>query len=144
MTMTLLNTELHLQRYTHTAPIILCDDDALSLRILEIVFRRANLHTLSLPDPLDVIHFARTKAVSLIITDMWKHGEALNGMEMLTQLRSDPDTYFVPVMFLSADSSRDVTQKAYRNGANAYLFKPYQVPHLLDVTQGLLLRSLGQ
>ncbi len=144
MTMTLLHTELRLQRYTQTAPIVLCDDDALSLQILEIVFKRFGLATLSLPDPLDVIHVARTKSVSLIITDMWKHGANLNGLDLLSQLRSDPDTYFLPVMFLSADNSRDVTQRAYQRGANAYLFKPYQLPHLLEVTQGLLMRSLGR
>jgi CheY-like chemotaxis protein len=144
MTMTLLNTELRLQRYTQSAPIVLCDDDALSLRILEIVFKRVGLTTISLPDPLDALDMAQTRAVSLIVTDMWKHGAALNGLELLSQLRSDPDTYFVPVMFLSADSSRDITQRAYQYGANAYLFKPYQVPHLIDVTHGLLMRSLGR
>jgi|GEM_PF-3416415 len=144
MTMTLLNTELRLQRYTQSAPILLCDDDDLSLRILEIVFKRMGLKTISLPDPLDALHMARTKTVSLIVTDMWKHGAALNGLELLGQLRSDPDTYFLPVMFLSADNSREITQRAYQNGANAYLFKPYQVPHLIDVTRGLLLRSLGR
>lgn len=143
MTMTLLNTELRLQRYTQSAPIVLCDDDALSLRILEIVFKRVGLTTLSLPDPMDALHMARTKSVSLIVTDMWKNGTTLNGLDLLGQLRSNPDTYFVPVMFLSADNSREITQRAYQNGANAYLFKPYQVPHLIEVTKGLLLRSLG-
>jgi len=144
MTMTLLNTELRLQRFTHTAPIILCDDDALSLRILEIVFKRVGLATVSIPDPLDVMHVARTKSVSMVITDMWKHGAALNGLDLLMHLRADPDTYFLPVMFLSADNSREITTRAYQQGANAYLFKPYQVPQLLDVTQGLLLRSMGR
>jgi two-component system, chemotaxis family, chemotaxis protein CheY len=144
MTMTLLNTELRLQRYTQSAPIVLCDDDDLSLRILEIVFKRVGLTTISLPDPVDALDMARTKSVSLIVTDMWKNGTVLNGLELLGQLRSDPDTYFLPVMFLSADNSREITQRAYQNGANAYLFKPYQVPHLIEVTHGLLLRSLGQ
>jgi CheY-like chemotaxis protein len=143
MTMTLLNTELRLQRYTQTAPILLCDDDALSLRILEIVFKRVGLTTLSLPDPHDAIHRARTKNVSIVITDMWKHGESLNGIDLLRHLRADPDTYHLPVMFLSADNSREVTKRAYQYGANAYLFKPYHVPQLLDVTQSLLMRSLG-
>jgi CheY-like chemotaxis protein len=141
--MTLLNTELRLQRYTQTAPIILCDDDALSLRILEIVFKRVGLTTLSLPDPQDAIHVARTKAVSMVVTDMWKHGEDLNGIDLLRHLRADPDTYYLPVMFLSADNSREITKRAYQHGANAYLFKPYNVPQLLEVTQSLLMRSLG-
>jgi len=38
MTTTLLSSEMRLQRYTQSAPIVLCDDDAMSLRILEIVF----------------------------------------------------------------------------------------------------------
>jgi DNA-binding response OmpR family regulator len=137
-------THSQIQQYTQTAPLVLCDDDPLGVRILSLIMKRAGLNAVSLPNPYDVIALARTQTVSLVITDMWKDGSSLNGLDLLRHLRRETTLFTLPVMMLSADNSREVTQRAYQQGANAYVFKPYDVPRLLEVTRNLIRQGMGR
>ncbi len=69
----------------------------------------------------------------------------LNGLEVLRQLKTDPQTRWIPVIVLtSSREERDVTA-SYELGANGYLVKPAEFEDLLrsiaDICQYWLLRN---
>lgn len=56
----------------------------------------------------------------------------VDGFEVLTQLKSDPDLKFLPVVVLSSSSLETDVERSYDLGAAAYLVKP---PHLDDLSE---------
>lgn len=47
----------------------------------------------------------------------------INGFEVLSQLRSDGRTRFIPTVVLSSSTQRDDIEKSYARGANSYVRK---------------------
>jgi two-component system chemotaxis response regulator CheY len=49
---------------------------------------------------------------------------AMNGLELLTEIRSDPSIAYVPFLMVTSDSELDSVRKALAAGANDYIVKP--------------------
>lgn len=47
----------------------------------------------------------------------------INGFEVLTKVRSDRRTRFVPIVILSSSTQRDDIERSYEHGANSYVRK---------------------
>lgn len=57
----------------------------------------------------------------------------LDGLEILTKLRSDNNFNSIPiVMMTSSENSKDIND-AYSNGANSYIIKPVEFSELNDL-----------
>jgi PAS domain S-box-containing protein len=56
----------------------------------------------------------------------------IDGEEVLTELRGDPETADLPVIVLSADATPGRIKRVLARGATAYLSKPFDVDDLLD------------
>lgn len=60
-----------------------------------------------------------------------------NGLELLTKIRSNKITQYIPVvMFSSSENQRDM-KKAFDEGANAYLVKPMGLAPLTETMQSI-------
>lgn len=104
---------------------LLCADDEEDIRT---ILRLA----LSLDPELDV-HFvasgvdaltrARAASFDAIVLDGMMPG--LDGYETCRQLKSDPATAGIPIVFLTAKTQREETQRAMALGAIACLTKPF-------------------
>ena len=104
---------------------LLCADDEDDIRT---ILRLA----LSLDAELDV-HFVASGAEALaqakaarydaIVLDGMMPG--LDGYETCRRLKDDPATAQIPVVFLTAKTQRDETQRAFALGAIACLTKPF-------------------
>jgi len=56
----------------------------------------------------------------------------VGGLEVLRRLRAHPRTKYVPVVILTSSSQVEDIQKAYDNGANAYVRKPIDFQQFLE------------
>jgi CheY-like chemotaxis protein len=73
---------------------------------------------------------ARVCNPDLILCDIMMPG--LNGYEVCTELKNDPDTAGIPIIFLTAKfESRDV-HTGMLAGAHAYLSKPFEFDELIS------------
>ena len=146
-----------------TSPILfLIDDDAVDQEI----FRRA-LAAEGINVDLLVIgagHQAASRVkvhlsakgpdrASLVMLDLNMPGE--NGFEVLTRLRADEETRFLPVVVFTTSSDRDDVSRAYALGASSYVVKPGSfaelrrtlriiVDYWFDVTTGTSARGPGR
>ena len=61
----------------------------------------------------------------------------VDGLEVLRQIRSDPNLAFIPVVMLtSSREERDIVE-SYRLGVNAYVVKPVDFPNFMEAIKHL-------
>ena len=119
---------------------LLCADDEDDIRT---ILRLA----LSLDRELDV-HFVASGAEALALAKAGRFDAIvldgmmpdLDGYETCRRLKADPATALIPVVFLTAKSQRDETQRALAIGAIACLTKPFDPMTIA----GELRRALGR
>jgi two-component system response regulator len=63
----------------------------------------------------------------------------INGLEVLRQIRATEKTKLLPVVILTTSKEQEDIIKGYHNGCNAYIRKPVDFGHFLEVirTMGL-------
>jgi CheY-like chemotaxis protein len=62
----------------------------------------------------------------------------LNGLEVLTQIKSDPQLRVIPVVMLTSSREEADLATSYQRGVNAYVVKPVTFSRFVDA-----LRELG-
>ncbi|MDO7173137.1 hybrid sensor histidine kinase/response regulator transcription factor [Mariniflexile sp. AS56] len=62
----------------------------------------------------------------------------LNGLDLCRQIKSDIKTSHIPVILLTALTNIDDKIQGIRDGADAYIKKPFNVQHLITRTESLL------
>ena len=110
--------------------VILCiDDNRDSLNLLEKMLKGAGYTVITAEDGRQGLIEARKNKPDLILLDVIM--PVMDGYEVCSQLQGDPETAYIPVIFLTAlDSEADRT-KAFAVGAADYLIKPVQKNILL-------------
>ncbi|MEM9805001.1 MAG: response regulator [Cyanobacteria bacterium P01_D01_bin.56] len=79
----------------------------------------------------------------LILLDVQMPG--IDGFETCRQIKEDPDTAHIPIIFITALADADSITKGFNAGAVDYISKPFQEPELLArVKNHLSLQSLKQ
>jgi len=59
----------------------------------------------------------------------------MNGLEVLSRMRDDPRTFFVPVIMLTSASEQSPSVLAFKGGLNSYLSKPLGSREFDDMLQ---------
>lgn len=70
-------------------------------------------------------HHAKTSLPQLILLDL--NLPKINGRELLTELKQDPDLKSIPVLVLSTSQAPQDIQECYNLHANYYLVKPSNI-----------------
>ena len=73
--------------------------------------------------------------IAVIISDL--EMPKMNGFELLSHIRQNPDFAKKPVMVLTSRSADKHRQLAYELGANSYLTKPYLEHEFLSTVESL-------
>ncbi|MFY8326441.1 diguanylate cyclase [Pseudoalteromonas sp. ZZD1] len=104
------------------AKVLIVDDDPLNRLVLEKTL--ADEHEVFLVENGEkALTFLKTTTVDLIILDIVMPG--INGYEVLVQLKENPVTQTIPVIFISANTSHDDEAKGFELGAMDYIAKPF-------------------
>ena len=89
-------------------------------------------------DGREGLYMAGAEHPALIITDVSM--PELNGIEMVRQLRAQPEFETVPILVLTAFGKEEMDQ-AIRAGANRAMNKPVHLDSLMDEVRELLSES---
>jgi protein-histidine pros-kinase len=108
------------------------EDNLVGQRLVErILSRLPGLDVLGASQGSVGIEFARRYRPDMILLDL--HLPDLRGEEVLRRLRADGETREIPVVVVSADTTRDVADRLIHEGARAFLTKPIDADVLLTV-----------
>ncbi|MBF0367470.1 MAG: response regulator [Oligoflexia bacterium] len=106
------------------APLILVVDDvAVNIKILEVILRKAEFRVISASDGPSGRQLAKQEKPDLILLDVMMPDE--NGMESCARLKQDPATASIPVIFLSAVTDTATKVQGLTMGGVDYITKPF-------------------
>lgn len=106
-------------------PKILTVDDSKTIRmIVARAFKTFACEILEASDGVEGLSVVKREKPDIIILDYTM--PIMDGVEMLTKLKSDPDLKSIPVVMLTAESGRDNVLKIAKLGVRDYLIKPFK------------------
>ena len=114
--------------------ILICDDDEGILDVLGLILEETGHTIISEINSLNVKTVIEKQLPDLIILDLWM--PVLSGDQILQMIRTNPSYKHLPVIIISA--SRDGEQIATSLDANAFIAKPFDYDHLLEVVEKLI------
>lgn len=112
--------------------VLYIEDNPANMRLVELILaRRPNVKLLSATDPFSGLEIAKTEFIDLILLDI--NLPAMDGFEVLKNLRNMTAYSSAPVIAVSANAMPKDIEKAKNAGFDDYLTKPINVAELLDV-----------
>lgn len=105
--------------------ILLVDDDPMILKMAEYILSRYKQYkVLQANSGRAALKILKEETdIDLILLDV--EMPLMDGIETLIRIRSDELTRSLPVIFVSADSSRETLSKALKFGISGYIAKPF-------------------
>ena len=128
---------------TNSPTILIVDDTPLNLHTLMQVLAMRNYKVRAASSGLQALESARQEPPSLILLDVMM--PEMDGYETCAQLKADPTTRDIPVIFLSAANTVQDKVAAFKAGGVDYITKPFQSGEVLArIATHLRLREVQQ
>ncbi|WP_225638810.1 SpoIIE family protein phosphatase [Streptomyces solaniscabiei] len=112
-----------------SARILIADDNADMRGYLTRLLHGVGYRVDTVDDGLAALQAVRADAPDLVISDVMMPG--LDGLALVSTLRTDPRTASVPVLLLSARAGQESSIEGLQAGADDYLVKPFAAAELL-------------
>ncbi|KQC11648.1 MAG: hypothetical protein APR54_10675 [Candidatus Cloacimonas sp. SDB] len=109
--------------------ILLVDDEIANLRILESCLEDHGYRVSSAKNADEAIKAVSKMNYSLILLDIGMPG--MDGFELCSQLKSDPETRDIPIIFITGHKDSQSVAKGLNLGASDYIGKPINEIELL-------------
>ena len=123
--------------------ILIVDDDPDNLKILQGVLKKTGHKILMANSGERALYQIEHQSPDLILLDVLMPG--IDGFETCRQIKLDPATARIPIIFLTALSDVDNKVKGFEAGGVDYITKPfYQAEVLARVNTHLTLHRLQQ
>ena len=121
--------------------VLVVDDEPNARRVLEILLRKLGCEVFSAPDGKTALEIVHETAVDLLITDLNMPG--MNGLELLTAMRSDGHTF--PVIVVTAYGTVENAVAAMKLGAFDFIIRPLEVEQVkIIIRRALDVRRVHQ
>jgi signal transduction histidine kinase len=116
--------------------VLYIEDNPASLRLVErILSRRPGVTLIPAMQGRLGMQLAVQRRPGMVLVDL--HLPDMGGLDVVRALAAEPLTKELPVVVLSADADRQQSERAVREGARAYLSKPFQIESLLALVDTL-------
>jgi PleD family two-component response regulator len=109
--------------------ILIIDDTPINVTILSAALKKHGYEVNSAANGTSGLSKVHEFRPDLILLDIMMPG--INGYEVCKQLKAEPKTYDIPVIFISAMSDAIDKAKAFRVGGADYIPKPFHIEEIL-------------
>ncbi len=116
--------------------VLVVDDDPVILKLLEVNFDMEGFAVLVARDGAEGVEVARRERPDLIVSDIMM--PVMSGIELVAELKGDPDTSDIPIILLSAKAQNADVHTGLDAGADDYVTKPFEPLDLVDRVNRLL------
>lgn len=117
--------------------VLIVDDDASTLRMLEEALKRRGYETVTALSPAEGLEKLNHQNFDLILADIIM--PEMDGLQFLTEVRKRPDTATISFIFLTADRRSKV--KSLEMGVDDYITKPCAIDELYARMAAVLRRN---
>jgi len=109
--------------------ILVVDDFSTMRRIVKNILRQLGFTNLTeADDGTTAMAKLKSEKIDFIITD-WNMPK-MTGMELLKEVRADPDLKHLPVLMVTAEALQENIIAAVKAGVNNYIVKPFDAKTL--------------
>lgn len=116
--------------------ILVCDDDPIILRLLQVNLELEGYDVLAAHHGEEAVDIALNEHPDLVICDIMM--PRMDGYQTARQLKGDPSTEDIPIVFLSAKAQQSDIEKGEEFGVQGYLTKPFDPNELLELVERLV------
>jgi two-component system chemotaxis response regulator CheY len=116
--------------------IVTVDDSASVRQMVALTLKGAGYEVLECCDGQDALQKIDGVDVQMVITDL--NMPKMNGLDLITALRSKSRYKFTPIIFLTTESQAEKKQAAKSAGATGWIVKPFKPEQLLAVIKKVL------
>jgi DNA-binding response OmpR family regulator len=124
------------------ANVLLIEDDDTQRLVAAYALRKAGHEVREAADGPQGLTAAREERPDAVVCDVMIPG--MDGYEVVSRLRADPQLGTVPVVLLTAMSDRQHMRQGMTAGADDYLTKPYKPSELCEAVTAVLTRRQAQ
>ncbi|MDY6788153.1 MAG: response regulator [candidate division WOR-3 bacterium] len=110
--------------------ILLVDDDIFLADLMAFTFKQSGFEIIKAHNGKEALEVLNKEDVDLVLTDIMM--PVMDGFELTKNLKDDPNTKDIPVIFLTAKSNMEDKNKGYSLGISAYFEKPFDLKKLID------------
>lgn len=121
--------------------ILVIDDEPVILENIREILTFADYDVIEAEDGITGLEAARKHRPDLIISDIQMPG--MDGYTMLEEIRRDPLTQSIPLIFLTAKADRESHRRGMETGADDFLTKPCTAQELESAVRARLQRHQG-
>ena len=123
------------------ARVLVVEDDEATRGALRALLVDAGYQSDGAPDGESAVGVIRDSRFDLVLLDLGLPG--MSGADLHRQVRQDPRTRFLPIVFLTAHSDRQAKLEQLEAGAEDFITKPYDADELLARVGAAVRRSSG-
>lgn len=109
--------------------IVIVEDSATQSLYYSSILERAGMETTVVNNPMEILSVMADVSADMILMDMYM--PKCNGMQMAKVIRQFPAYASIPIVFLSAETEIERQLDALSLGADDFLTKPINPPHLV-------------
>ncbi|OQK15537.1 LuxR family transcriptional regulator [Methyloprofundus sedimenti] len=124
---------------THNGTILIVDDTPANLAVLSDILSESNYRILVATDGLSALEQIQYLSPDIILLDVMMPG--INGFETCHQLKKNPLTAFIPIIFMTGLSDLENLLRGFDEGAVDYIVKPIRPHEVLARIQAQLAQT---
>ncbi|MDP8936395.1 MAG: response regulator [Actinomycetota bacterium] len=110
--------------------VLVIDDDPVILDLLRVNFEIEGFDVVTATNGEEGLERAQAVHPDVVISDIMMPKR--DGLQLLGDLKADPDTEDLPVILLSAKAQKSEVQEGLDLGADDYITKPFDPIKLID------------
>ena len=118
------------------ARVLVVDDEAHVMELIKLALGTEGFEVIAACTGKEALEMAVTEKPDIVLLDI--NLPDINGIEVCKQLKAGEDTRRIPVLFLSALSQKENTEKCLAVGAVACIFKPFPIKPFVAQIRNLL------
>ncbi|MDO8455271.1 MAG: response regulator [Sulfurimonas sp.] len=115
--------------------IIIIDDNPHNIKVASLVLSKEGYNVYSALSVKEGLHVMKTYKISLVLMDI--NMPKIDGFEGVKLIKMDEQLRYIPILMVTALSTKDDVIKALKAGADDYLVKPYNIKDLVTKTKHL-------
>ena len=116
--------------------VLVVDDSAMVLEMVSAHLKQNGIEVLEAHDGSEAVEQLKTVTPDLVVTDVVM--PKMNGYELCRWIKNNASTKDVPVIICTTKSEEFDKYWGMKQGADAYLTKPYHPPELIKTIKQLL------
>jgi CheY-like chemotaxis protein len=119
------------------ARVLVVEDNEMNMQLVEYLLEEGGYQIVKAASGEDALSIARGgEAVDLILMDI--HLPGIDGLSVIREMKSDPQTKSIPILALTAHAMRGDKDRFLEAGCDGYISKPIDVKTFLTSVRSYL------